>query len=166
NADGRDAEAAGAAQDTLPGRALGPAGRFIPYWFRSANEPRGIGLAPLALMDGLYYEGCRERFLDASQPDKRMVTEPYEYEGRLMVEQTHPITRGGVFQGVAGVDRDLDGLAAKLQALKDEQRVAGWHTDIFLVSRLGKVIDLEGIPNWGYTRYHRTPVVFKANPER
>ena len=35
-----------------------------------------------------------------------------------------------------------------------------------LKTRLDKVIDLEGTPTWGSTRYHRTPVVFKANPER
>ena len=29
-----------------------------------------------------------------------------------------------------------------------------------LKARLGKVIDLEGTPEWGSTRYHRTPVVF------
>jgi len=35
-----------------------------------------------------------------------------------------------------------------------------------LKTQLGKVIELEGTPTWGSTRYHRTPVVFKANPER
>jgi methyl-accepting chemotaxis protein len=137
DADGRDAEATA---DNLPEKSLGPGGRFIPYWFRSAAEAQNIGLAPLVLLDGLYYEGCRARYLDASQPDKAMVTEPYAYQGKLMVEQTFPITRNGAFQGVAGVDRDLDALAAKLQALKEKQRLAGWHVDIFLVSRLGKVI--------------------------
>ena len=91
-------------------------------------------------MDGLYYEGCRERFLDASQPDKAMVTEPYDYEGSLQVEQSYPISRGGTFQGVAGVDRELSGLVASLQKQKAAQLRAGWHVEIFLVSRLGKVI--------------------------
>jgi len=140
DADGRDAAAAGNGPEKLPEKALGPGGRFIPYWFRNAAEAQGIALAPLTLIDGLYYEGCRERYLDASQPDKAMVTEPYDYEGKLMVEQTYPITKGGTFQGVAGVDRDLDALAAKLQALKERQRLDGWHVEIFLVSRLGKVI--------------------------
>lgn len=137
DADGRDAAATA---DALPERALGPGGRFIPYWFRQPGSPQGIALAPLALIDGLYYEGCRARFLDAAQPDKAMVTEPYDYEGKLMVEQTYPITKGGAFQGVAGVDRDLDALAAKLRALKQKQGLDGWNVEIFLVSRLGKVI--------------------------
>ena len=29
-----------------------------------------------------------------------------------------------------------------------------------LKARLGEVIELEGTPEWGSTRYHRTPVVF------
>ena len=33
-----------------------------------------------------------------------------------------------------------------------------------LKARLGKVIDLEGTPTWGSTRYHRTPVVFIEKP--
>ena len=137
DADGRDAEATA---DNLPAKSLGPGGRFIPYWFRKADAAQGIALKPLTLMDGLYYEGCRERFLDASQPEKAMVTEPYDYEGSLQVEQTFPISRGGTFQGVAGVDRELDGLVASLQKLKTAQLRAGWHVEIFLVSRLGKVI--------------------------
>ena len=137
DADGRDTEAAA---EKLPAKSLGPGGRFIPYWFRKADAAQGIALKPLALMDGLYYEGCRERFLDASQPDKAMVTEPYDYEGSLQVEQSYPISRGGTFQGVAGVDRELSGLVASLQKQKAAQLRAGWHVEIFLVSRLGKVI--------------------------
>jgi len=141
DADGHDADPAGR---RLPERALGPGGRFIPYWFRKADAPQGIGLSSLTLMEGLYYAGCRDRFLDAGQPDKAMVTEPYEYEGKLMVEQSYPIARGGVFQGVAGVDRDLENLGAKLAAIKERQRLDGWDVDIFLVSRLGKVIASTG----------------------
>ena len=33
-----------------------------------------------------------------------------------------------------------------------------------LKTRLGKVIDLEGTPTWGSTRYHRTPVMFIEKP--
>jgi len=137
DADGGDAKAAAG---TLPAGALGPGGRFIPYFFRRPGDSRQIDLTPLVLLEGLYYEGCRERFLDAAEPDKGMVTEPYDYQGRLMVEQTFPITRGGRFAGVAGVDRALDEVAAKLEALKEKQRLDGWHVDIFLLSRQGRVI--------------------------
>ena len=33
-----------------------------------------------------------------------------------------------------------------------------------LKTRLGKVIDLEGTPTWGSTRYHRTPVLLLEKP--
>ena len=35
-----------------------------------------------------------------------------------------------------------------------------------LKSRLGKVIDLEGTPEWGSTRYHRTPVLLIEKPAK
>jgi methyl-accepting chemotaxis protein len=124
----------------LPPQALGPGGRFIPYWHRDRGQADRILLTPLVLLDGLYYEGCRQRFLDPTQSDKAMVTEPYDYEGVLMVEQTWPIARDGAFLGVAGVDRRLDRLAADLEALQRAQKAAGWNVEIFLVSRLGRII--------------------------
>jgi methyl-accepting chemotaxis protein len=86
-------------------------------------------------IDGLYYEGCRRRFLDPQQADKAMVTEPYAYEGQLMVEQTWPIAIDGRFMGVAGVDRTLERISADLEELKKQQVALGWHPEIFLVSR-------------------------------
>jgi methyl-accepting chemotaxis protein len=144
DADGGDAAAAEAtkkkAPGSLPPEALGPDGRFIPYWFRDHSDATGIGLTPLVLMEGLYYEGCKARFLDAAQADKAMVTEPYDYQGKLIVEQTYPITIDGKFAGVAGVDRSLDDVDGRLAAIKAQQKEAGWHVEIFLVSRLGRVI--------------------------
>ena len=69
-----------------------------------------------------------------------MVTEPYDYEGKFMVEQTFPIMIDGKFAGVAGVDRALDQLTEDLEAIKTRQKEAGWNIDIILVSRLGSVI--------------------------
>ena len=131
--------AAGGAEE-LPEGATDGAGRFIPYWFRDLNDETQLRLTPLVEIDGLYYEGCRLRFNDASQLDKAMVTEPYDYEGRLMVEQTYPLTDDGKFVGVAGVDRSLSTLADKLEEIKARQETAGWNLEIFLLSRLGKVI--------------------------
>ena len=139
DADGLD----GKAQDSLadvPAEALGGGGRFIPYWTRSRGDDSTLTLAPLVLMEGLYYEGCKQRFLDASQPDKAMVTEPYDYQGKLMVEQTYPIVIDGKFKGVAGVDRSLDELTGKLDAIKAQQKLAGWQVEIFLVSNRGRLI--------------------------
>jgi methyl-accepting chemotaxis protein len=119
----------------LPPQALGDGGRFLPYWFRDRTDSSAILLKPLVEMDGLYYEGCRRRFLDGREIDKAMVTEPYDYQGQLMVEQTYPIVVDGQFVGVAGVDRTLDRIRADLDAIKQAQLEKGWHVEIFLVSR-------------------------------
>jgi methyl-accepting chemotaxis protein len=137
DADGQDAAAASSG---LPAEALGEGGRFIPYWFRDRVDPTQIRLTPLVLIDGLYYEGCRQRFLDPALADKGMVTEPYDYEGKLIVEQTFPIVIDGRFQGVAGVDRTLDSMTAELERITVRQRERDWNLEIILVSRLGKVI--------------------------
>ncbi|MFM8736061.1 MAG: methyl-accepting chemotaxis protein [Pirellulales bacterium] len=135
DADGRDAAAALGSLPGVPREALGDGGRFIPYWHRDRAAGSPLTLKPLVDLDGLYYEGCRLRFLDPRQPDKAMVTEPYAYEGQLMVEQTYPIVVDGRFRGVAGVDRALDRITADLEAAKRMQADMGWHLQIFLVSR-------------------------------
>jgi len=124
----------------LPRQALGPTGRFLPYWHRDAADPSRLLLTPLVMLDSLYYEGCRSRFNEASEPDKTLVTEPYDYQGRLVVEQSHPIVIDGEFAGVACTDRSLDHVATKLAAIRERQRAAGWNVEIFLISRQGRVI--------------------------
>jgi methyl-accepting chemotaxis protein len=124
----------------LPTGALDDTGRFLPYWSRDLNDETKLRLTPLVQLENLYYEGCKNRFNDASQIDKAMVTEPYEYEGRLMVEQTYPIMEEGKFAGVAGVDRSLRALADKLEEIKTRQMARGWNLEIFLLSRLGSVV--------------------------
>jgi methyl-accepting chemotaxis protein len=120
---------------TLPPQSVTPEGRFTPYWFRARGSVDTILIAPLSGLDGLYYDGCRRRFLDPMVTDKAMITEPYDYEGQLIVEQTYPIVVERQFRGVAGVDRTLDRIAAELLAIKQRQVASGWHMEIFLVSR-------------------------------
>jgi len=69
-----------------------------------------------------------------------LVTEPHDNEGRLMVEQMTPLVVDGQFKGVAGVDRVLDQVAHDLAAIQKQQREAGWHVEVFLISRFGNVI--------------------------
>ncbi|MCE9630389.1 MAG: methyl-accepting chemotaxis protein [Planctomycetia bacterium] len=148
DADGRDAQAkaptAGGTLSTVPAEALGERGRFLPYWYRDRTDPSRLLLKPLTGLDGLYYEGCRQRFLDPRQIDKGMVTEPYDYEGQLMVEQTFPIVVDGQFRGVAGVDRALDRIGAELESIKQAQNRMGWSPEIFLVSRGEEATGLKG----------------------
>ena len=136
NADGLD----GKPGPDVPAEALGEGGRFIPYWSRDAANPATLRLNRLVMLDSLYYVGTKERFLDPGQADKALVTEPYGYDGRLMVEQMVPIVIDGRFAGVAGVDRALDQVAHDLAAIQRQQRDAGWHVEVFLISRMGKVI--------------------------
>jgi len=135
-----DADGNDAAADGLPEGASDDSGRFLPYFYRDFLDETRILLEPVVRLEGLYYAGCKQRFLDAEATDKAMITEPYDYEGRLMVEQTYPIAIDGRFVGVAGVDRALGTLAESLEAIKARQQAEGWNLEIFLVSRLGKVI--------------------------
>ncbi|NER50390.1 MAG: methyl-accepting chemotaxis protein [Symploca sp. SIO1A3] len=82
----------------------------------------------------LYYQGVKEKFLSGATT-KYMITEPYPYEGKLIVEQTYPIVIDGEFKGIAGVDRALDDINEFLKQLESYQK-----TEFILVSRLGKII--------------------------
>jgi len=103
NADGKDALSA--AVD--PKEWMDAAGRFIPYPFRDWKNGDAIAVKPLVDYDtGLYYDGARRAFAETGKATT-IVTEPYVYEGQLIVEQTHPIVIDGKFRGIAGVDRTL-----------------------------------------------------------
>jgi methyl-accepting chemotaxis protein len=157
NADGRDSEFVGST--AIDPRALGAGGRFIPYWFRDLDDPSVIRLAPLADMEtSYYYRGVKNRFerrpegegitlaggvsqlyrpgaVDALFHERTMITEPYVYEGKYIVEQTVPIVVDGRFIGIAGVDRALNDIDQFLAQLRG--RATG---DFILVSRRGRVI--------------------------
>jgi methyl-accepting chemotaxis protein len=110
-------------------------GRFLPYWFRDLKDPRTIHLTPLLDMEtSLYYQGVKDKFLSGSQ-EKYLVTEPYVYEEKMIIEQVYPVVIEGKFVGIAGVDRALTDLRAFLQALKPYTTA-----DLILLSRLGQVI--------------------------
>ncbi|MEO8602270.1 MAG: methyl-accepting chemotaxis protein [bacterium] len=155
DADGHDATAVAG----LDPHALNSSGRFIPYWFRALDDPSMIRLAPLEAMDtSYYYRGIKNRFerqpegegvtveggistlfqphgADELAHDRVMVTEPYLYEGKYMVEQTVPIVIDGRFVGIAGVDRalnDIDTFLGKLRAYAT--------ADFILISGRGRII--------------------------
>ncbi len=82
-------------------------GRFLPYWYRDKER---IKLTPLIDMEtSLYYEECRKRFLESGK-EEHIITEPYFYQGKMIVEQTYPIIIENEFKGIAGVDRALNNL--------------------------------------------------------
>lgn len=121
----------------IPDGALTENGRFIPYWYRGkTEEDKGnIYLENLVDMEtSLYYQGNKDQFLEhkIAMP---MVTEPYVYEGKLIMEYTYPIVIDYEFKGVAGVDRSLSAILEFIQQIKDRENI-----DIFLISRLGNFI--------------------------
>jgi methyl-accepting chemotaxis protein len=108
-------------------------GRFLPYWYRDANS--AIVVVPLIDMEtSLYYDGVR-RLYEEGKVAKGLVTEPYVYEGKMIVEQTYPIIHNRKFVGIAGVDRALDDIDTLLADIKQKTG-----RDLFLISRNGSFI--------------------------
>jgi len=108
-------------------------GRFLPYWYRDAgNTPQ---VTPLADMEiSLYYDGSKKRF-NETKKSEALITEPYLYQGKMIVEQTYPITKKGKFLGISGVDRALNDIENYLLAVKKQT-----NRDIFLISERGNII--------------------------
>ena len=116
-------------------QGLGKEGRFLPYWFVEESDKRKVNINPLIDMENsLYYQGCKEKFLSDSK-DKHMITEPYLYEGKMIVEQTFPIEINGKFMGIAGVDRALTDIHAYLEGFKPYKSAS-----FVLLSRKGRII--------------------------
>jgi signal transduction histidine kinase/DNA-binding response OmpR family regulator len=134
-ADGQDPLFLEPATRSTVGNALTPEGRFIPYWFRDRENKELLNLEPLVDMESsLYYQGCKDLFLKTGKA-MPMVTEPYVYEGTMIVEQTYPIIIEGEFKGVAGVDRALSDIVNFLQEIGDKDQI-----DVFLISRAGRFV--------------------------
>ena len=158
NADGKDAAFRQQATGESA-RAIDTQGRFIPYWFRDRKDADQIRLSPLVdLESSFYYRGLKNRMAGAPEMDgvslaggvsrhydpaastlaamgKAMVTEPYLYEGKMIVEQTWPIVIDGRFAGVAGVDRSLDAIDRFMRELKPYRTA-----DFILISHRGRII--------------------------
>lgn len=115
------------------GKLYDDKGRFLPYWYR--DEANRAAVAPLSEMEtGLYYDGVRRVFKQTGIA-QAMVTEPYVYEGKMLVEQTYPIVKDGQFVGIGGVDQALGDITQALAQIK-----ADTGFDIFLISREGGFI--------------------------
>jgi len=114
------------------GKTADASGRFLPYWYKEGNS---LVVTPLADMEtSLYYDGVKKLFEKNNKP-LPLVTEPYVYQGKMIVEQTYPITRNGKFLGIGGVDRSLADIEQLLQKIKNETK-----RDIYLISRDGRFI--------------------------
>ncbi len=122
---------------TITQNALDKNGRFLPYWYRGNTEQDKHKLYVDNLLDmetSLYYQGNKEQFLKhkVSMP---MITEPYIYEGKMIMEHTYPIVINDQFKGVACIDRSLNAILAFIEQIKVRDGV-----DIFVISRMGSFI--------------------------
>ncbi|MCC6678101.1 MAG: methyl-accepting chemotaxis protein [Phycisphaerales bacterium] len=130
NADGQDDAALKGSE--IPRNALDAAGRFVPYWYFDSGP--GVGGGPIRLkpntdMETLeYYLGPKHGF-EKTHEAAATLTEPYLYEGVLMVSHTYPIVVQGKFVGITGVDRSLDTLAQNAASIQ-----ARLGADVFVLS--------------------------------
>jgi len=172
NADGHDADGSGG----LDPKAVGPDGRFIPYWFRALDDPGTVRLAPLSDLDNsYYYRGVQNRVqhkpegegveveggisalyqqppADELARERVMVTEPYLYEGKYIVEQMAPIVINDRFVGVTGVDRSLNDIDQFLGRLRAHDTA-----DFILISSRGRIITATMDPSLRTKRIEDTP---------
>lgn len=157
NADGQDAQFKTPGSDPTIATAQDSTGRYLPYWFRNLTNDASVMLEPLKDMETSFYyrglknrvegvsetqgvelEGGVSRYYDpANSPNQHlyMVTEPYNYLGKFMVEQTFPIIRNGRFAGICGVDRALRDMEELVGSLKPFPSA-----EFLLVSRRGRII--------------------------
>lgn len=143
----------------IPSDAVSREGRFLPYWFRDREDPMRIRLSPLANTESsYYYRGVKNRHEGKAEEEGislaggisrlyrhsgrgaqgqrfAMVTEPYDYEGKYMVEHAVPLMREGRFLGIAGVDKALNDIDETLRGMHRHE--AG---GFFLLSQRGRII--------------------------
>jgi methyl-accepting chemotaxis protein len=132
DADGKDAASLAAG---LPEGSIDGEGRFLPYWFRDPAKGGELSLKINRDLDtSLYYDGVRRAFR-ASGRAEAMVTEPYFYDGDLLVEQTYPIVVDGRFMGIAGADRSLASLREEALRIAEAADAA-----VLIVSGRGRIV--------------------------
>ncbi len=136
DADGQDAR-----ERSRPGKRPfwnDDTGRFVPALYRDPADLTRIEeqtTSSAEMETSPYYDGNRKKFASGS-PERYLITEPYDYLHRyLMVEQTCPIVINGKFAGIAGVDRSLDFLDARLLKMKPYRTAR-----FFLVSSRGRIV--------------------------
>uniref|UniRef100_UPI0025D0EB9C histidine kinase dimerization/phosphoacceptor domain -containing protein n=1 Tax=Methanohalobium sp. TaxID=2837493 RepID=UPI0025D0EB9C len=76
-------------------------GRFIPYWNRIGGD---VHCEPLVDYETSNYYQLPKKL------EKTVVTEPYLYQGELIVSYVSPIMKNGTFVGIGGVDVSLENI--------------------------------------------------------
>lgn len=101
-------------------------GRFIPYWNKLEGNIRLDPLLDYETSD--YYKLPKER-------KENVVTEPYLYEGVLIVSYVSPIINNATFEGIGGVDLSLnyiDGIVSDIKIFDTGYALAVSNTGIIM----------------------------------
>lgn len=113
----------------LPVGCLDATGRFTPYVWRDWTKGDAISLKPSIDQEiSLWYGGVKREF-ELTGARVARITEPYVYEGQMIVEQTCPIVIDGKFVGIGGADRSLKSIDAHLR-----ESALNLEADAFLIS--------------------------------
>ena len=124
----------------IPG-AFNAAGRFCPYAWKDWKNGDSIILKPSIDQEtSLWFAGLRKEFERTGSREAR-ITEPYVYEGQMMIEQTCPIIIDDKFVGIGGADRSLKSIDQHLRTVCKNIDVEG-----FLISSGGKTPGFEKSP--------------------
>lgn len=109
----------------IPG-AFNSAGRFCPYACKDWKNGDSIILKPSIDQEtSLWSGGLRKEFERTGSREAR-ITEPYIYEGQMMIEQTCPIIIDGKFVGIGGADRSLKSIDQHLRMVCKKINVEGF----------------------------------------
>ena len=95
------------ADPVCPPASFSATGRFSPYVWRDwKNSDQIIVKTSVDQETSLYYGGTKKEFAVTGVRRAR-ITEPYVYDGQMMIEQTAAIIIDGKFRGIGGADRSL-----------------------------------------------------------
>ena len=110
-------------------------GRFLPYWFRDWKNGERIAFkATSGMDDSLFYQGPKKKW-ETQRDETAMMTEPYEYEGRPMVEHAAGIVIDGKFVGAITADRALSDLQREV-----DHEAKAVEVDVYVVSAQGRIV--------------------------
>jgi len=109
-------------------------GRFIPYWNKIGGE---MFVEPLVDYDTLDYYQLTKKL------EQDIITEPYLYQGALIVSYDAPIVRDGKFIGISGVDVELNYVDETVSSVKAFD--TGY---LFMVSNTGVLLSHPTRKDW------------------
>ncbi|MBM7557340.1 ATP-binding protein [Halanaerobacter jeridensis] len=91
-------------------KALNSTGRFMPYVVRKSTGQQEVLLTKVMGLDKQFYQ----------QPKKTKeltITDPFNYQGTMMVSYSAPIIIDNQFKGIAAIDRSLEQIQNYLHSL-------------------------------------------------